>query len=1297
MGDSEWQEVTRKKRRSVFERLDVLCNLKYNMEDLVKISSTVYVSNFPSHLTVRELWQICRKKGTLVDIGKLRLHANMARFDRKACVKSFHAGVKIAKSAHSNTDVKNSKSYANAAKTITKSPVVGGVKAHADGVKISDSIDSVDTSPSINLNQDNSNNFPLAVLGRYKEFRSIVNSRIVCRNEGFPDVGIKYLGGLWVLFDFHSMDARIKFLKHEGVLSWFSSLKPWHDDFVVKERLIWIEVEGVPLRAWHNDTFKFFCNKWGEMLFCDESDGCKRLCIKSSYGMLVFATILVTVKGVSYAIREEVPNDNDAESIVGDDLEQTINQFNDAHSPENVVQKQDIGNDDIQDYGDTDDKPKDTPKDSDPFGLEPLIMKNCGMASKPTCSTTPVFPPCFSPKSNGDIQGDYCNACNQNHVEVSESTLNHSKENSKKHFGFSMVERLEETIKVGVALGFNMEGYENTLASLIAANRDTTVWVNFHFDFASATAREKSGEGLWTPKDVRIMWIVVYGPQNLSSKIALWFLLATIIANWKGILVTMGDFNEVRTAGERYGSIFNERNSEIFNSFISNSSLFDIPLGGFNFTWTDKWGSKMSKLDRFLVSDSFLNIFPYATGVILDKGRPDHRSILLNESVNNDDIDVKIDNSCASDEDFLNRRDSIKIPGDIDRREACDFAQKSKIKFLPTYGHSTSLNIEMPNCLSPAQCQSLEHQCSREEIKKAVWDCGSDRTPGPNGFTFNFITSFWDLLEADVVRFMHDFFHSGTFPKGCNSSFISLIPKVPNAKFISDFRPISLIGCQYKIIGKILANGLSTVIRSCVSSEQTTFIKVDFEKAFDSVRWDFLDLVMEKLGFGLKWRFWIHGCLKNARSSVLVNGSPTSEFELFKGLRQGDPLSPLLFILVMEGLHVITCKSVDLGLFRGVLNGRYNLSISHLMYVDDVIFLGEWSQSNIQNLLCMLRCFFLVSGLKINVQKSNISGVSVPDEDAADMAKIVGCGVANFPLKYLGVPVGCNMSRCAHWNPIIQRFSSKLAQWKARLLSVGGRLSLIKSVHGNLPAYCMSIYLMHVSIQKKLESMRNNFFIGGLLFKWIWRFRCHSNDLWARVIKNVYGHNGGIHDDRVHSYSTWGAILSSVKRLKQNGTYLLALCVRKIGNGVRTSFWNENWCGNSPLKTLYPRIYMLDSDRDRKVANWFNVRDWSSALRRLPRGGVETSQFNALLSSIKDVVLSDQNDSWILALNKVPTRVNLDGKGIGIDSTLCPICGEDVETVNHIFCWELYFELIMTKHIKDGGPTRQSWNNINAD
>ncbi|GKD29982.1 RNA-directed DNA polymerase, eukaryota [Tanacetum coccineum] len=177
---------------------------------------------------------------------------------------------------------------------------------------------------------------------------------------------------------------------------------------------------------------------------------------------------------------------------------------------------------------------------------------------------------------------------------------------------------------------------------------------NSHFDFASTSARGKSGgiiciwnnlvfqksriqcnenyvvvEGFWIPKDIRIMWIVVYAPQNLSCKISLWSTLTNIISKWNGILVVMGDFNEVRIASERYGSNFNDRQAKIFNMFISNSSLVDIPLGGFNFTWTDKWGSKMSKLDRFLVSESFLDVFPYTTGVVLEKGNPDHHPIFL--------------------------------------------------------------------------------------------------------------------------------------------------------------------------------------------------------------------------------------------------------------------------------------------------------------------------------------------------------------------------------------------------------------------------------------------------------------------------------------------------------------------------------------------------------------------------------------------------------------------------------------------------------------------------------------------
>ncbi|GKF72830.1 RNA-directed DNA polymerase, eukaryota, reverse transcriptase zinc-binding domain protein [Tanacetum coccineum] len=110
--------------------------------------------------------------------------------------------------------------------------------------------------------------------------------------------------------------------------------------------------------------------------------------------------------------------------------------------------------------------------------------------------------------------------------------------------------------------------------------------------------------------------------------------------------------------------------------------------------------------------------------------------------------------------------------------------------------------------------------------------------------------------------------------------------------------------------------------RKC--KKNLTVFKVDFEKAFDSLRWDYLDTIMEKLGFGLKWRTWIFGCLNNDRSSVLVNESPTSKFDIRRGLRQGDPLSPFLFILAMEGLHMLMCKAEESGIFKDASFGQDN-------------------------------------------------------------------------------------------------------------------------------------------------------------------------------------------------------------------------------------------------------------------------------------------------------------------------------------------------------------------------------------
>ncbi|GJX05605.1 hypothetical protein Tco_0191521, partial [Tanacetum coccineum] len=230
-------------------------------------------------------------------IGKLRLHANVARFDRKAVVKPSHVGGKaeplVANMAHASDQKHSCSNKMNSYVYVAKAASVeskGGTNVVND--------DGEDSNLVLELQSAGTNDFPLAILGCYKDFRSMANTLTLCRSEGFLDVDIKYLGGLWILFYFNLMEVRDKFPNNEGISQWFASLKPWHDDFLVEERLVWLEIEGVPIRAWDNVTFKSMCNKWGELLFSDDSDTCnrlsKRLCIKSTYSQLIFATTFIT-------------------------------------------------------------------------------------------------------------------------------------------------------------------------------------------------------------------------------------------------------------------------------------------------------------------------------------------------------------------------------------------------------------------------------------------------------------------------------------------------------------------------------------------------------------------------------------------------------------------------------------------------------------------------------------------------------------------------------------------------------------------------------------------------------------------------------------------------------------------------------------------------------------------------------------------------------------------------------------------------------------------------------------------
>ncbi|GJY27528.1 RNA-directed DNA polymerase, eukaryota [Tanacetum coccineum] len=253
------------------------------------------------------------------------------------------------------------------------------------------------------------------------------------------------------------------------------------------------------------------------------------------------------------------------------------------------------------------------------------------------------------------------------------------------------------------------------------------------------------------------------------------------------------------------------------------------------------------------------------------------------------------------------------------------YSYYSNIFSAPEWNHSP-FEGNFPRRLDYDQACDLEGVVSIEEIKRAVWDYGSDKSPGPDGFTFEFFKKFWHIVGGDVTNAVKEFFESSSFPKGCNSSFIALISKVMDAKHPNDFRPINLIGCQYKIIGKILANHLSLVIGDIVSQEQSSFIKgrqimdgplilnevisrckarkdqflmfkVDFQKAFDSVRWDHLDAILGKFGFGNKVHFspksvnsWVQNAVNSLTSMIKqynLDGIDI-DYEHFRSIRRQE-------------------------------------------------------------------------------------------------------------------------------------------------------------------------------------------------------------------------------------------------------------------------------------------------------------------------------------------------------------------------------------------------------------------------
>lgn len=336
--------------------------------------------------------------------------------------------------------------------------------------------------------------------------------------------------------------------------------------------------------------------------------------------------------------------------------------------------------------------------------------------------------------------------------------------------------------------------------------------------------------------------------------------------------------------------------------------------------------------------------------------------------------------------------------------------------------------------LTPHQQLLLEMPFSLDEIRSTLFSCNPSKAPGPDGLSFQFYQSFWNLVQSDLLNLFQDFYHRTLDISKLNLASICLLPKKTDAFIIQNFRPISLINYSFKLITKLLTNRLAQVMDPLIDDSQAAFIKgrligdnilcatevlhqvklskqqgillkLDFKKAFDKVNWDFLFKVLAVRGFGNLFISWIKDILFGGRSCISFNGTLGPYFPCKQGLRHGDPMSHFLFDLVADALNKILSRDQAAGVISSLGNFSNDLGVLNLHFADDTLLFLKADSKMLEYLKFLLLGFELLYGLKINFDKSVMVPLNLSDSLASSLAEQLCCSLSNLHITYLGVPL----------------------------------------------------------------------------------------------------------------------------------------------------------------------------------------------------------------------------------------------------------------------------------------------------
>lgn len=441
-----------------------------------------------------------------------------------------------------------------------------------------------------------------------------------------------------------------------------------------------------------------------------------------------------------------------------------------------------------------------------------------------------------------------------------------------------------------------------------------------------------------------------------------------------------------------------------------------------------------------------------------------------------------------------------------------------------------------------------------------------------------------------------------------NSAYMILLSKKEDAICVGDYRPISLVHSFAKLVTKILANRLAPKLQLLVSNNQSAFIrvrcihdnfalvqhmvrylharkipvlmlKIDITKAFDSVSWAFLLEILEHLGFGPRWRNLVSNLLRTSTTRVMLNGQPGGLIQHRRGLRQGDPLSPMLFILVMDVLTALIAKAEQQGLLKPLMQRSVGHRVS--IYEDDVVLFTSPDDRDIDLIVAILDKFGEATGLRANLAKSSMIPIRCSELQVQEISQTASYVITLFPSRYLGLPLSIRKLTRADLQHLIDKIADKLPGWKAALLDKAGRLILVRAVLTAIPIYTLIAMDLPKWVIKALEKIIRAF---------LWRGRKearqgHCPVAWDRVARPLHLGELGIHNLKMISWALrmhwlwlqktqpdkpWAKFSITVPNNIKAMFHISV--VTEVGDGNTTLFWQDKWIMGHSVVELAPSL-----------------------------------------------------------------------------------------------------------------------------